>query len=548
MSDYGHDLQFGTFLTPTAADAERVVELAMLTEVAGLDLVTVQDHPYQPRFLDAWALLATILARTTSVRVAPNVANLPLRPPFVLARTVASLDVLSRGRVELGLGAGAFWDAIEAAGGPRRTPGEALAALAEAIGILRATWDTGERSVRQDGEHYRVHGVHPGPAPAHPVEIWLGAIGPRMLALTGRVADGWLPSMSYVPPDTLAERNARIDEAAIAAGRDPAAVRRLYNVNASQGAGQPGLTGGPSDWAEQLAELALTHGMSTFILATDDASTIRRFGDEVAPATRDLVQAARSGARPSTSEQAVTPTAPVVGAASLGASSPGTSSLGTPSLGTPSLGTPSLGTPSLGTSSLGVRPTPDDGVRRSARAAWDEDTRPEPQAGGEGRRWTAHERATAQHLVDVHDHLRGELTQLFDLIDQVEAGSVDAGRARSLINTMAMRQNNWTLGAFCESYCRVVTTHHTIEDTSMFPHLRASDPSLDPVVDRLEEEHHVIAGVLDDVDRALVAVVSEPGGMARLREAVDLLADTMGSHLAYEERVLLEPLARFGFA
>jgi hemerythrin-like domain-containing protein len=154
----------------------------------------------------------------------------------------------------------------------------------------------------------------------------------------------------------------------------------------------------------------------------------------------------------------------------------------------------------------------------------------------------------AQHLVDVHDHLRGELVQLFDLIDQVEAGGLDAGRARSLINTMAMRQNNWTLGAFCESYCRVVTTHHTIEDTSMFPHLRASDPSLGPVVDRLEEEHHVIAGVLDDVDRALVAVVSEPGGMARLREAVDLLADTMGSHLAYEERVLLEPLARFGFA
>jgi len=523
VSDYGHDLQFGTFLTPTAADAERVVELALLTEVAGLDLVTVQDHPYQPRFLDAWALLATILARTTSVRVAPNVANLPLRPPFVLARTVASLDVLSRGRVELGLGAGAFWDAIEAAGGPRRTPGEALAALAEAIGILRATWDTDERSVRQDGEHYRVHGVHPGPAPAHPVEIWLGAVGPRMLALTGRVADGWLPSMSYVPPDTLAERNARIDEAAIAAGRDPAAVRRLYNVNASQGGGQPGLTGGPSDWAEQLAELALIHGMSTFILATDDASAIRRFGDEVAPATRDLVQAARSGARPSTSEDAATPTARVVG-------------------------TSSLDTSLLGTSSLGVRATPDDGVRRSARAAWDEGTRPEPQAGGEEHSWTAHERATAQHLVDVHDHLRGELAQLFDLIDQVEAGSVDAGRARSLINTMAMRQNNWTLGAFCESYCRVVTTHHTIEDTSMFPHLRASDPSLGPVVDRLEEEHHVIAGVLDDVDRALVAVVSGPGGMARLREAVDLLADTMGSHLAYEERVLLEPLARFGFA
>ena len=147
----------------------------------------------------------------------------------------------------------------------------------------------------------------------------------------------------------------------------------------------------------------------------------------------------------------------------------------------------------------------------------------------------------------MHDHLRSELAQLFDLISQVEAGSLDAGAARSLINTMTMRQNDWALGAYCQSYCRVVTTHHTIEDTSMFPHLRASDAALVPVIDRLEEEHHVIAGVLDGVDRALVAVVSEPDGLARLREAVDLLADTMTSHLSYEESQLVEPLARYSF-
>src|SRR6478752_3512368 len=161
--------------------------------------------------------------------------------------------------------------------------------------------------------------------------------------------------------------------------------------------------------------------------------------------------------------------------------------------------------------------------------------------------WSAQERATGQHLVDVHDHLRSELEQLFDLISQVEAGTLEAGAARSLINAMTMRQNDWALGAYCQSYCRVVTTHHTIEDTSMFPHLRARDADLTPVIDRLEEEHHVIAGVLDAVDRALVAVVSEPDGLARLRGAVDLLSDTMGSHLAYEERELVEPLARYGF-
>ena len=112
---------------------------------------------------------------------------------------------------------------------------------------------------------------------------------------------------------------------------------------------------------------------------------------------------------------------------------------------------------------------------------------------------------------------------------------------------MTMRQNDCALGAYCQSYCRLVTTHHTIEDTSMFPHLRSRQPELVPVIDRLEEEHHVIAAVLDEVDRALVAVVSEPDGTARLREAVDLLSDTLLSHLSYEERELVEPLARVGF-
>ena len=326
--------------------------------------------------------------------------------------------------------------------------------------------------------------------------MWIGAIGPRMLELTGRLGDGWLPSQSYVPPETLAERNARIDDAAVAAGRDPAAVRRLYNVNPSE----------DPAWAERLAELTLTHGTSTFIVVGDDPAVIRRFGAEVAPAVRELVAAQRAGT-PSRPE----PVRPVEvrGAA--------------------------------------VQATPDDSVRRSARSPWQESTRPSSTSTHEPLAWTAHERATGQHLVDVHDHLRGELARLFDLIDQVEAGSLDVGRARSLINTMTMRQNDWALGAYCQSYCRLVTAHHSLEDVSIFPHLRSRDPGLAPVIDRLEEEHRVIAGVLDDVDRALVAVVSEPDGMTRLRAAVDLLSDAMTSHLSYEERELIEPLARYGF-
>jgi len=138
MPDLGHDLLFGCFLPPLAEQAATVVDLALLAEASGLDLVTVQDHPYQPAFLDSWTLLSVLAARTSRVRLLPNVANLPLRPPAVLARSVASLDILSAGRVELGLGAGAFWDAIEAMGGPRRTPGEAVAALTEGIEVIRA--------------------------------------------------------------------------------------------------------------------------------------------------------------------------------------------------------------------------------------------------------------------------------------------------------------------------------------------------------------------------------------------------------------------------
>src|SRR3954447_19141121 len=133
--DYGHDLLFGTFLTPSAEQPADAVELTRVSERAGLDLATFQDHPYQPAFLDTWTLMSYLAAATTRIRLVGNVLNLPLRQPVVLARSVASLDLLTGGRVELGLGAGGFWDAIEAAGGRRLNPGEAVDALEEAIEI-----------------------------------------------------------------------------------------------------------------------------------------------------------------------------------------------------------------------------------------------------------------------------------------------------------------------------------------------------------------------------------------------------------------------------
>lgn len=299
MPDYGHDLVLGTFLTPRNDDPAAVVALARATESAGLDLVTFQDHPYQPRFLDTWTLLTWVAAVTERVQLAGNVLNLPLRHPAVLARSVASLDLLSGGRVALGLGTGAYWDAIEAMGGPRRSPGEAVDALEEALDIIAGLWDVGAREpLRVRGTQYRLDGAKRGPAPAHPVPIWLGAYGPRMLRLVGTRADGWLPSLGRLQPGALAEGNQAIDDAATAAGRDPRAVRRLLNLGpgsfADDATGQ--LAGPPARWVQALLPFVLDHGVSGFTLAADDAHVIARFGQEVGPALREAVARARSGA------------------------------------------------------------------------------------------------------------------------------------------------------------------------------------------------------------------------------------------------------------
>ncbi len=475
------------------------------------------------------------------MRVAPNVANLPLRPPAVLARSVASLDILSGGRAELGLGTGAFWDGIVAMGGSRLEPGAAVAALVEAIAVIRSLWDTDGPVVNHDGAHYRVVGAQRGPAPLHPPAIWVGAYKPRMLRLTGELADGWLPSMGYLDPSGLADANALIDEAAAAAGRDPSSVRRLYNINGRFGTGTGYFAGTPADWAEQIAGLTLDDGMATFILAADDPDLIRIFATEVAPAARELVAAERElmAGRPTTLPDADHwATAAPVGDGPAGGGAE-RSARETTAVGRP-------GTRRAG-GAFAVVPTPDDGSRRSAARLWDEAERPTGPVPDPDRTYTADQQAAGRHLIDVHDALRAELEQLQDVIGQVQRGMIDAGRARSLINTMTMRQNTWTLGAFCESYCRIVTTHHSLEDRSVFAHLRRRDERLAPVLDRLSEEHEVIADVLDRVDRALVALITEPDGMAQLVSAVDLLDDVLRSHLSYEERELVEPLARVGF-
>ena len=212
-----------------------MLETARIADRLGYDLLAVQDHPYQPAHLDALALLGVILGQTKQIRVFQDVANLPLRPPAVFAKAAATLDVLSDGRFEAGLGGGAFLRAAEAMGAPHRTPGESLEALEEAVAILRASW-SGAPGLRFEGRHYRLDGARPGPGPAHEIGIWLGAAKPRALALTGRVADGWAaPLMNYMPPAAAAEAQDHIDRAAREARprsrRDPAHLQPARGVH-----------------------------------------------------------------------------------------------------------------------------------------------------------------------------------------------------------------------------------------------------------------------------------------------------------------------------
>jgi alkanesulfonate monooxygenase SsuD/methylene tetrahydromethanopterin reductase-like flavin-dependent oxidoreductase (luciferase family) len=290
----------GISIIPYADSLDRIRELARAADEGGLAFVGVQDHPYQHHFLDTWSLIPALLAETNRISFFTDVANLPLRPPAVMAKAAASLDVLSGGRFELGIGAGGFPDVIAAMGGPRRTPGESVEALDEAIDVIRLMW-SGEDSVSFDGEHYRLDGARPGPQPAHAIGIWIGAFKPRMLRLVGRKGDGWLPSLGVLTRDELRAGNALIDATAEQAGRDPRSIRRILNLQGVIGdapapprsslpvgylAGEP--LAGPADWWVETLAGFVADGFDTLVFWPVDTSPdqVELLAADVAPGIR----------------------------------------------------------------------------------------------------------------------------------------------------------------------------------------------------------------------------------------------------------------------
>ncbi|WP_238013126.1 LLM class flavin-dependent oxidoreductase [Dactylosporangium sp. AC04546] len=279
---------------------ERAALLRMVrrADEDGLDLFSLSDHPYLGARLDAYATIGFALGGTTRIAGLANVTNLPSRPAPLLARTVTTLSALSGGRIVLGMGAGGLWDRIADLGVDRLTPGQAVDALEEAIGLVRRL-SGGGAPVTHEGTYYRVRDIEPAPVAAPPV--WTGSVGPRSLAATGRAADGWIPGHAA---DWLSQRyrEARpiVDAAATAAGRDPREVRTVFNLP-GRITGRPldhprdrdgrWLGGSVAQWVEELGGAVRDHAAGGFILfspsgGTTDEATLARWANEVVPAVR----------------------------------------------------------------------------------------------------------------------------------------------------------------------------------------------------------------------------------------------------------------------
>lgn len=285
--------RFGLSIIPSASGRSDPVGDAGRAEELGFDLVTVWDHPHgeNPSF-ETWTLMTWMAAKTSRILIGSNVLGLPFRLPALIAKTAESLDRLSGGRLILGIGAGGADAEFAGYGAPARTRAEKVEALEEALTIIRGVW--AEPRFTYDGKHYRNEGTLLEPKPGRPIPIWLGTYGERATALTGRLADGWIPSMPYLPPARAKPKMDVVRAAAEGAGRDPAALDYAYNVSVRVGGPPPDdpqrqIAGEPDEVVERLLELLdLGFTVLNFWLGGRRDEQAERLAAEILPAVRQI--------------------------------------------------------------------------------------------------------------------------------------------------------------------------------------------------------------------------------------------------------------------
>jgi alkanesulfonate monooxygenase SsuD/methylene tetrahydromethanopterin reductase-like flavin-dependent oxidoreductase (luciferase family) len=292
---------FGLGLETDVHQVGEMLAHARFADGAGLDVVSLSDHPYFAERIDAYAALGFVLGATTDISAAVIMTNLPSRPAPNLARTVTGLSAVSGGRFILGIGAGGLWEEIVALGVPRLSTGARVRALEEAVTVIRALSGGGD-PVTFDGEIYHVTELAPAPVPTPP--IWVGALGPKALAVAGRNADGWIPGhLADWRSREVAEARPIVDEAAASVGRDPADVQTIYNVSGRftqdplpQTRDQQGrwIGGSVAQWVEELAFAVLEHRAAAFIYLVPPGEIISEtalnvWAREVVPAVREAI-------------------------------------------------------------------------------------------------------------------------------------------------------------------------------------------------------------------------------------------------------------------
>lgn len=222
-------LQFGVNVSTSAATGADPVADARHAEDLGFDFVSASDHPcgHSPTF-ETWTMLTWITAATSRIGIATRVLGVPYRSPAMVAKMAESLDRLSGGRLILGLGAGYSDSEFRAFGLGVPTPREKIDGLADALTVIRGLWSAPDFSF--DGRIHHTDHADLEPKPARRIPVWLGTFGPRALAITGRLADGWIPSHGYVAIGEMIAMRTRVLDAARGAGRDPATLTCAYNV------------------------------------------------------------------------------------------------------------------------------------------------------------------------------------------------------------------------------------------------------------------------------------------------------------------------------